>query len=90
MLQIMSGQIYATRIPKYVDGFQIPHKTGDNVPYIANDVGLLINGKHTVVLSIFTDKRDVTANLPTKVIGAAIEDGIARIAEQVADYFAYR
>jgi beta-lactamase class A len=90
MVQIMGGQIYATRIPKYVDGFQISHKTGDNVPYIANDVGLLVSPKHTIVLSIFTDKRDVTPNLPTKIIGAQIEDGIARIAQQVANYFTYR
>jgi beta-lactamase class A len=90
MLQIMSGQIYATRIPKYVDGFQIAHKTGDNVPYIVNDVGVLINDKHRVVISIFTDKRNITANLPTKIIGAEIEEGIARIAEQVANFFAYK
>jgi beta-lactamase class A len=90
MLQIMNGQIYSTRIPKYVDGFQIPHKTGDNVPFIANDVGLLMNDKHKVVLSIFTDKRNVTPNLPTKLIGVEVEDGIARIAEKVANYFEYK
>ncbi|HZU22037.1 MAG TPA: serine hydrolase, partial [Terriglobales bacterium] len=41
MLGIMRGQLYRTRLPKYVSGFQLAHKTGDFVPWIANDVGLL-------------------------------------------------
>src|SRR5260370_22764647 len=48
MLDMMRGQLYRSRIPKYVGGFQVPHKTGDFVPYIANDVGLLINDRHKV------------------------------------------
>jgi len=90
MIQIMNGQIYRTRIPKYVVGFQTPHKTGDMVPFIANDVGLLINSKHRIVVSIFTDKRNLSAGMPTTLIGNAIEDGIARIAEQVANYYSYK
>jgi beta-lactamase class A len=90
MIQIMNGQIYRTRIPKYVVGFQTPHKTGDMVPFIANDVGLLINSKHRIVVSIFTDKRNLSAGMPTNLIGNAIEDGLARITEQVANYFSYR
>jgi beta-lactamase class A len=90
MIQIMNGQIYRTRIPKYVVGFQTPHKTGDMVPFIANDVGLLINNSHRIVVSIFTDKKNLSAGMPTTLIGASIEDGIARIAEQVANYFSFR
>ena len=90
MIQIMNGQIYRTRIPKYVGGFQTPHKTGDMVPFIANDVGLLINSNHRIVISIFTDKRNLAAGQPTNLIGNQIEDGIARIAEQVANYFSYK
>jgi Beta-lactamase enzyme family len=89
MIQIMNGQIYRTRIPKYVGGFQTPHKTGDMVPFIANDVGLLINNKHRIVVSIFTEKHNLSAGAPTNLIGNYVEDGIARIAEQVADYFGY-
>jgi len=90
MIQIMNGQIYRTRIPKYVGGFQIPHKTGDMVPFIANDVGLLINDKHTVVISVFTEKHNLPASLPTNLVGAYIEDAIARIAEHVSNYFGYK
>jgi beta-lactamase class A len=55
MIAIMNGQIYRTRIPKYVVGFQTPHKTGDFVPFIANDVGLLVNAQRKVVISVFTE-----------------------------------
>ena len=90
MIQIMNGQIYRTRLPKYVGGFQLPHKTGDFVPFIANDVGLLINDRHTIVLSVFTEKRNVPPGLPTNLVGSYIEDAIGRIAEQVSNYFGYK
>src|SRR6266568_699266 len=41
MLQIMRGQVYSSRLPRYVSGFRIPHKTGDFMPFIGNDVGIL-------------------------------------------------
>lgn len=90
MIDIMNGQIYRTRIPKYVEGFQTPHKTGDFMPFIANDVGLLINAQRKVVISVFTEKGNLATGLPTNLVGPYIEDAIGRIAEQVANYFAYR
>jgi beta-lactamase class A len=90
MVEMMNGQIYRTRIPKYVDGFQTPHKTGDFVPFIVNDVGLLINSQRRVVISVFTEKRNLSGNVPTALVGPFIEDAIGRIAEQVANYFAFR
>lgn len=90
MIQIMTGQIYRTRIPKYVGGFQIPHKTGDMVPFIVNDVGLLIDNKHTIVISVFTEKHNLPTGLPANLVGAYIDDAIARIAEHVSNYFGYK
>ncbi len=90
MIEIMNGQMYRTQIPRYVGGFQPTHKTGDMVPFIANDVGLLINSKHRVVVSIFTEKHDLAPGFPTNLVGNYVEDGIARIAEQVANYFGYK
>jgi len=90
MIDIMRGQIYSTRLPKYVSGFQLPHKTGDFVPWIANDVGLLINSQHKIVICVFTDKSDIAEGQPTALIGAAIEDAIGRIAQQVADYYGFK
>lgn len=82
MLEIMRGQVYSTRLPKYVSGFRVPHKTGDFLPYIANDVGILESPTRNVVISVFTAHHEG--------IGASLEDAIARIAEQAANYFSFR
>jgi beta-lactamase class A len=84
MLQMLRGQVYSTRLPKYLTGtgFRIPHKTGDFLPYIANDVGILESPNRNIVVSVFTAHHYGT--------GAYLEDAIARVAEQVADYFSYR
>jgi len=82
MLGIMRGQVYSSRLPKYVTGFRVPHKTGDFLPYIGNDVGILESANRHVVISVFTARHNG--------IGANMEDAIGRIAEQVANYFAFR
>jgi beta-lactamase class A len=85
MLQHMRGQLYATRIPRYLSytGFsRAPHKTGDFLPYIANDVGVLeANGKR-VVVSVFTANHFG--------LGTMLEDAVGRVTEQVAGYFGNR
>ena len=82
MLQMMRGQVYSSRLPKYVTGYRIPHKTGDFLPYIGNDVGVLESEKRNVVISVFT--AHYTG------IGLNLEDAIGRVAEQVGNYFGYR
>jgi beta-lactamase class A len=82
MMAMLRGQVYATRLPKYVTGFRIPHKTGDFLPYIANDVGVFESKERNIVVCVFTAKHEG--------IGAQLEDAIARIGELVANYFAYR
>jgi beta-lactamase class A len=82
MLEIMRGQVYSSRLPKYVTGFRVPHKTGDFLPYIGNDVGILESQNRHVIVSVFTANH--------YGIGPNLEDAIARIAEQIANYFAWR
>jgi beta-lactamase class A len=82
MLQIMRGQLYRTRIPRYVTGYRIPHKTGDFLPFVADDVGMLEAQGKTIVISIFTGNHFGS--------GEAIENAIGLVAKEVADYFAYR
>lgn len=82
MLQIMRGQVYTSRLPKYVTGFRLPHKTGDFLPYIGNDVGILESENLHVVISVFTARHNG--------IGPNMEDAIARIAEQVANFHGWR
>jgi beta-lactamase class A len=82
MLQIMRGQVYNTRLPKYVTGFRVPHKTGDFLPYIGNDVGIMESMNRNVIICVFTANH--------YGIGPYLEDAIGRIAEQTAGYFGYR
>jgi beta-lactamase class A len=81
MLQIMSGQLYRSRIPRYITGYRIPHKTGDFLPYIANDVGLLMADGRTIVISVFTANHFGS--------GDRIEEAIGDISRQVAEYFSF-
>lgn len=82
MLQILRGQVYSSRLPKYVTGFRVPHKTGDFLPYVADDVGILESPQRNIVLSVFTAKHFG--------VGANLEDAISRVAELVANYFGSR
>jgi len=82
MLQIMRGQVYSSRLPRYVTGYRIPHKTGDFLPYIGNDVGVLESQSRRIVMSVFTANHFGA--------GVALEDAVGRIAELTGNYFAAR
>jgi beta-lactamase class A len=82
MLQMMRGQVYRTRLPKYVTNFNVPHKTGDFLPYIGNDVGIFESEKRNIVVSVFTANHFGS--------GPNLEDAIGRIGEQIANYFSFR
>jgi beta-lactamase class A len=82
MLEIMRGQVYSSRLPKYVTGFRVPHKTGDFMPYIGNDVGILESQTRHVIMCVFTANH--------YGVGPYLEDAIGRIAEQVANYYGTR
>jgi beta-lactamase class A len=82
MLRIMRGQLYRTRIPRYVTGYTIPHKTGDFLPYVGDDVGALEAPGRTIILTVFTGNHFGS--------GEALENAIGLVAKDVADYFAYR
>ena len=82
MLQIMRGQLYRTRIPRYVTGYRIPHKTGDFLPFVGDDVGVLEADGRAIVVSIYTGNHFGS--------GEMLENAIGLVARDVADYFAYR
>lgn len=82
MLHILRMQQMNTRIPKYIRGAKIGHKTGDFPPYIANDAAIVQSPEANFVIVVFDDHyRGVYANL---------EDAVARIAQQAWLYFSYR
>ena len=82
MLQTMRNQLFRTRIPRYITGYRILHKTGDFLPYVGDDVGVLEADGRTIVVSIFTGNHFGS--------GEALENAVALVAKDVADYFAYR
>jgi beta-lactamase class A len=82
MLRIMRGQVYSSRLPRYVAGYRIPHKTGDFLPYIGNDVGVLEGAGKRIVICVFTANHFGA--------GDRLEDAIGRVSELVGNYFAAR
>jgi hypothetical protein len=63
-------------------GVQMPHKTGDFLPYVGNDVGVLEARGRTIVISIFTSNHFGS--------GVSLEETIGRVAQDVAAYCSYR
>jgi beta-lactamase class A len=82
MLQMMRGQVYSSRLPRFVTGYRIPHKTGDFLPYIGNDVGILESNSRRIVIAVFTANHFGA--------GDRLEESIGRIAELTGNYFAAR
>jgi beta-lactamase class A len=82
MLRIMRAQLYRTRIPRYVTGYATPHKTGDFLPYVGDDVGALEAPGRTIILTVFTGNHFGS--------GEALENAIGLVAKDVADYFSFR
>ena len=82
MLQILRWQLYRARIPRYISGYQIAHKTGDFAPYVEDDVGVLEVDDRRIVVCIFTGNHFGAAE--------ALESAIGLVAKEVADYFGYR
>lgn len=80
MMTMLRGQIYSSRLPKYVTGFRVAHKTGDFLPYIGNDVGVFESAKRNIVVCVFTANHFGVA--------AQLEDAIARIGELIANHYA--
>ena len=82
MMQMLRGQVYTTRLPKYVTGFRVAHKTGDFLPYVANDVGVMESRDRNIIICVFT--------FGHTGVGTLLEDAEGRIAELIANYFASR
>ena len=79
MLQMMRGQVYGSRLPRYLTGYRIAHKTGDFLPFIGNDVGILESSSRHVVIAVFTANHFGA--------GDVLEDAIGRIAELTGNFF---
>ena len=81
MLQIMRSQVYGSRLPRYIGPAVTAHKTGDFLPYIGNDVGIIETPSRHVVICVFTAHHNGSS--------ALLEDAIGRIAEQVLNFYTF-
>lgn len=79
IIDMLRAQHYASRIPKYLTGALVAHKTGDFGPFIANDVAIIEGERYGAVVACFfaTNHRGAYPYL---------EEAIARMAEKVWDY----
>ena len=69
----------ARRLPHFLVGVPVAHKTGDFGPVLANDVGIVYARSGPIVVSFFL-------NAITEPYGEA-EDRMGRITQQIVEYF---
>jgi beta-lactamase class A len=79
MIDMMGRQVYSTRLPRYLGGYRVPHKTGDFLPFIGNDVGYVLSADVHLVVVIFDRLH--------RGDPVAFEDTIGRIAEATKNFF---
>jgi beta-lactamase class A len=80
LLRMMRAQqAGARRLPHFLTGITVAHKTGDFPPVLANDVGIVYAKSGSIVVSFFLN--EITGNY-----GEA-EDHMGRITRQIVEYF---
>jgi beta-lactamase class A len=80
LLRMMRAQqAGARRLPHFLTGVQVAHKTGDFPPVLANDVGIVYATSGPIVVSFFL-------NAITEPYGEA-EDRMGRLTRQIVEYF---
>lgn len=79
MLDIMSGQLYSSRLPQRVrwQGVGVAHKTGDWPPIAGNDVGILFYEGGPTVISVFTSQNTGDFFELEATLGRIAEDIVA-------------
>jgi beta-lactamase class A len=80
LLRMMRAQqAGARRLPHFLTGITVAHKTGDFPPVLANDVGVVYAKSGAIVVSFFLN--EITGNY-----GEA-EDHMGRVTRQIVEYF---
>lgn len=79
MIEILKKQHVNNRIPRYLRGTVVAHKTGDGQPHIANDAGIMWVKEQPIVLVVFTGRHRGTT--------AQVHEAVARVAAYVARHW---
>ncbi len=56
MVAILQQQFYSSRLPRFLPGLEIAHKTGDWPPVAGNDVGILFHPGGPTIISVFVNQ----------------------------------
>lgn len=56
MVSILKEQFYSSRLPRFLRGVEIAHKTGDWPPVAGNDVGILFHPGGPTIVSVFVNQ----------------------------------
>jgi beta-lactamase class A len=56
MVAILQKQFYSSRLPRFLRGVEIAHKTGDWPPVSGNDVGILFHKGGPTIVSVFVNQ----------------------------------
>lgn len=80
MLEVLRNQQFRQRLPRYLPGVAVLHKTG-TIGYTTNDAGIIDMKTQRIAIAVFTEKRDLS------VATIEAEETIGQIARAVYDYF---
>ena len=75
MLDILRAQFYDSRLPRFIkEQALVAHKTGENSPYVLNDVGIIFHEGGPTVVTVFVNQNQGTVLEVEEVIGRIAKD----------------
>ena len=75
MLDILRGQFYDSRLPRFIkEQALVAHKTGEMLPYVLNDAGIIFHEGGPTVVTVFVNQNQGTVLQVEEVIGRIAED----------------
>ena len=75
MLDILRGQFYDSRLPRFIkEQALVAHKTGEAPPYVINDTGIIFHEGGPTVVTVFVNQNQGTVLEVEEVIGQIAKD----------------
>jgi beta-lactamase class A len=75
MLDILRGQFYDSRLPRFIkEQATVAHKTGEMPPYVLNDTGIIFHEGGPTVVTVFVNQNQGTVIEVEETIGRIAED----------------
>ena len=76
MLDILRGQFYDSRLPRFIKEqvMVVAHKTGEILPYVLNDAGIIFHEGGPTVVTVFVNENQGTVLQVEETIGRIAED----------------